>query len=174
MDGTATTSGLVLLGISGVSAVAAPIGGRASDRIGRRRPAVIGALVTVAGLGAIAWMIGALPVNAAAAVPLALLLGVVGAGFGLAGSPRQAAALESVADDEVGVAAATYYTGRYLGGVLGASLAGLVLAGSVTAGSVALGFSLLAAVGLAVAAVSIWLPSQAGSVVDPVEELPDA
>jgi DHA2 family methylenomycin A resistance protein-like MFS transporter len=173
MGGTATTSGLVLLGISGVSAVAAPIAGRASDRIGRRRPAVGGALVTAAGLGAIAWMIGAVPVNAAAIVPLALLLGVVGAGFGLAGSPRQAAALESVAESDVGVAAATYYTGRYLGGVIGASLAGLVLAGAVTAGSVALGFSLLAAVGIAVAAVSIGLPPGARSVTGMAGEMPE-
>ena len=55
------------------------------------------------------------------------LLGVVGFGMGFSGSPRQAAALESVPGDRVGMAAGTYYTGRYLGGVLGASLAGAVL-----------------------------------------------
>jgi len=37
---SATTSGIVLLGIAGVSALVAPFGGRASDRIGRRRLAV--------------------------------------------------------------------------------------------------------------------------------------
>jgi MFS family permease len=162
MGGGATTSGFVLLGISGVSAVAAPIGGRASDRIGRRWPAVSGALMIAAGLALLAWVISGDKVTEEFALPLAALLGLVGAGFGLAGSPRQAAALEAIPAHEVGVAAATYYTGRYLGGVMGASLAGFVLAGSVTAGGVALGFAILAAVGVAVAAVSLGLPD-AGS-----------
>jgi DHA2 family methylenomycin A resistance protein-like MFS transporter len=166
MDGNATTSGLVLLGISGVSALTAPIGGRTSDTVGRRRPAVIGALVTAAGLGALALLISG-SVAPDSAVPVALLLGVVGAGFGLAGSPRQAAALEAVASHEVGVAAATYYTGRYLGGLLGASLAGLVLAGSVSAGSVALGFGIFAAVAVAVALVSLALPGRVRGVATP-------
>ena len=38
------------------------------------------------------------------------------------------------------MAAGTYYTGRYLGGVLGASLAGAVLGRAVTAEGVSLGF----------------------------------
>jgi DHA2 family methylenomycin A resistance protein-like MFS transporter len=160
MGGGATTSGLVLLGISGVSALAAPIGGRASDRIGRRWPAVAGALVTAAGLALLAWAVSGSGATAAFAVPLALLLGLVGAGFGLAGSARQAAALEAAPPHEAGVAAATYYTGRYLGGVIGASLAGFVLAGSVTVGRVALGFAILAGVSVGVALVSLWLPER--------------
>lgn len=167
MGSGATTSGLVLLGISGVSALAAPIGGRASDRIGRRWPAVIGALVTAAGLALLAWAIAGNAVTAAFALPLAVLLGVVGAGFGLAGSPRQAAALDAVSPHEVGVAAATYYTGRYLGGVIGASLAGFVLGGSITTGGVALGFAILAGVGVAVAAVSLGLPADGPRGSDP-------
>jgi hypothetical protein len=87
----------------------------------------------------------------------------VGVGFGLAGSPRQTAALESVAGGEVGMAASTYYTGRYLGGVVGASLAGLVLGGAVTAGGISLGFAILSGVATAVAIVSLGLPGQARS-----------
>ena len=45
------------------------------------------------------------------------------------------------------MAAGTYYTGRYLGGVLGASLAGAVLGAAVTGAGVTLGFGLLALVG---------------------------
>ncbi len=153
LRGTPTTSGIVLLGISGVGAIAAPFGGRLSDRFGRRAPTVSGALLMVAALGALASLPGV------ATVPvMAALLCVVGLGFGLSGSPRQAAALEAVASNAVGMAAGTYFTGRYLGGVLGAMLAGSVLAGGVSPTSVALGFLVLAVVACAVAIVSVGLP----------------
>jgi EmrB/QacA subfamily drug resistance transporter len=47
--GNAQTSGFVLLGISALGAIAAPIGGRMSDAVGRRQPAVIGMLACVVG-----------------------------------------------------------------------------------------------------------------------------
>jgi hypothetical protein len=68
--------------------------------------------------------------------------------------------MDSISGDRVGMAAGTYYTGRYLGGVLGASLAGAVLGTTVTAAGVTLGFGLLVLVGLAVAAVSLGLPDR--------------
>jgi hypothetical protein len=58
------------------------------------------------------------------------------------------------------MAAGTYYTGRYLGGVLGASLAGAVLGAAVTGAGVTLGFGLLALVGVAVVVVSFGLPDR--------------
>ncbi len=157
LNGSAQTAGLVLLGISGLGAVAAPFGGRLSDRFGRRRPVVAGSVCLTAGLiglwlfavGSTAFVVGA-------------LLGVVGFGMGFSGSPRQAAALESISADRVGMAAGTYYTGRYLGGVLGASLAGAVLGTTVTGAGVTLGFGLLAIVGVAIVAVSFGLPDRAG------------
>ena len=156
--GTAETAGLVLLGISATGALAAPFGGRLSDRLGRRRPVVAGSLCLTAGL-ALLWSF------AAGAVPLAvgLMLAVVGFGMGFSGSPRQAAAMDAIPADRVGMAAGTYYTGRYLGGVLGASLAGAVLGASVTAASVTLGFGILVVVGLAVAGVSFGLPDRPAS-----------
>jgi hypothetical protein len=60
----------------------------------------------------------------------------------------------------VGMAAGTYLTGRYVGGAVGATLAGAVLGGTVTASGVGLGFGLLAIVSLAVAGVSVALPSR--------------
>jgi EmrB/QacA subfamily drug resistance transporter len=154
--GTAEMVGLVLLGVSGMWAVAAPLGGRLSDRLGRRRPVVGGSICMTAGLVAL-WLV------AADSTPIAvgLLLAVVGFGMGFAGSPRQAAAMDSIPGDRVGMAAGTYYTGRYLGGVLGASLAGAVLGTTVTAAGVSLGFGLLVLVGLAVVAVSFGLPGAA-------------
>jgi EmrB/QacA subfamily drug resistance transporter len=160
LGGDPLTSGLVLLGISGLSAVAAPFGGRWSDRIGRRAPAVIGSAIAAAGLGGLWLLVAGADGAGAFALVLAAVLGVVGIGFGLGGSPRQAAALESVPAGKVGMAASTYYTGRYLGGVLGASLAGLVLSQAVTAGAISIGFAILAGVAVVVALVSFGLPGR--------------
>jgi EmrB/QacA subfamily drug resistance transporter len=148
---TATVSGIVLLALAGVGAIVAPFGGRISDRRGRRLPVVAGAAVSAIGLAFLA-----LPPVLASAIAVAVLLGVVGLGNGLT-SPRQAAALESVERRRVGMAAGTYYTGRYLGGVVGASLAGAILGTQVTAAGVSEGFTVLAVVGLAVAVVSLGL-----------------
>ena len=155
LHGDARTAGLVLLAISAVGAVAAPIGGRISDRYGRRLPVVAGSLCLTAGLIALWWFAA----DSSAAV-IGLLLGIVGLGLGLSGSPRQAAAFDSIPGERIGMAAGTYYTGRYLGGVLGASLAGAVLGATVTGAGVTLGFGLLALVGVAVVVVSFGLPDR--------------
>lgn len=148
---SATTSGIALLGIAGVGAVVAPFGGRASDRRGRRLLVVTGAVTSAAGLAVLA-----LPGGAGSVLAIAVLLAVVGFGNGLTSS-RQAAALESVDRSRVGMAAGTYYTGRYLGGVVGASIAGAILGAQVTAAGVSAGFGVLAAVGVGVAVVSLGL-----------------
>lgn len=151
---SAATSGVVLLGIAGVGALMAPFGGRISDRTGRRNVVVAGSLVSAIGL-AVLW----LPIGTATPIAIALLLAVVGFGNGLT-SPRQVAALESTTRQRTGMAAGTYYTGRYLGGVVGASLAGVVLGSTVTAGGVSFAFGLLAIVGLLVALASLGLPGR--------------
>ncbi len=155
LAGTAQTAGLVLLAISALWAVAAPIGGRLSDRYGRRLPVVAGSIFVTVGLVALWWFAA----DSSAAV-IGLLLAVVGLGLGLSGSPRQAAAMDVIPTERVGMAAGTYYTGRYLGGVLGASLAGAVLGSTVTGSGVTLGFGLLAIVGVGIVAVSFGLPDR--------------
>jgi len=152
---SASTSGLVLLGIAGVGAVVSPIGGRISDRRGRRLVVVVGSAISAAALAGLA-----LPVGTSTALIVAVLLGVVGLGNGLT-SPRQVVALEATGRDRVGMAAGTYYTGRYLGGVVGASVAGGVLGTTVTAGGISTVFALLAVSGVLVAIVSLGLPSRA-------------
>ena len=151
----ATASGAVLLGLAGVSAVVAPFGGRTSDRRGRAVVAVLGSAICVLGLAALA-----IPGVAGSAIVIGALLGVVGLGMGLAGSPRQIAALESVEPERLGMAAGTYYTVRYLGGAVGAALIGTVLGGAVTAGGVSLGFGMLAVAATGVAFVSFGLPGR--------------
>lgn len=153
--GTPAVAGLVLLGISALWAVAAPFGGRLSDRLGRRRPAVIGSAVTAVGLAVLA-LIGA----GASTFALGALLSLVGFGMGLAGSPRQTAAMEAIGPDRVGMAAGTYYTGRYLGGVVGASVAGAVLGSAVTPGAVSLVFAILAVAATLVVIASLGLPAR--------------
>jgi predicted MFS family arabinose efflux permease len=92
---------------------------------------------------------------------LGILLAVVGFGMGLAGSPRQTAAMEAVEPERAGMAAGTYYTGRYLGGVVGASLAGAVLGRAVTATGASTTFGLLALTAGLVVVASLWLPARA-------------
>jgi EmrB/QacA subfamily drug resistance transporter len=150
---SATTSGLVLLGISGVAALVAPFGGRLSDRRGRRLPVIAGSLVTAAGLAFLA-----LPAGVGSVVAIGLLLGLVGLGMGLSGSARQAAAFEAIPPERAGMAAGTYYTGRYLGGVVGASVAGATLAAGITPGGVSSAFAILAGVMLVAAVASRGLP----------------
>lgn len=156
MHASATTSGLVLLGLSGLSALTAPVGGRLSDHIGRRIPSVIGSLITALGLGALWVWTGRASIELVGA-----LLAVVGVGFGLSGSPRQTSALESVGAESTGMAAGAYYTGRYIGGVLGASLAGVVLGSAVSSAVVAKGFGILTAVALGVMLLSFGLRGRA-------------
>jgi EmrB/QacA subfamily drug resistance transporter len=153
--GSPATGGLVLLGISALWAVAAPFGGRLSDVTGRRRPAVIGSAVAAVGLG-LMWAVGA----TSGTLVLGALLAVVGFGMGLAGSPRQTAAMEAVEPERAGMAAGTYYTGRYLGGVVGASLAGAVLGRAVTAAGASTTFGLLGLTALLVVIASLWLPTR--------------
>jgi EmrB/QacA subfamily drug resistance transporter len=152
---SAETTGLVLLGIAGVAGVVSPFGGRLSDRVGRRRLVVTGSVISAIALVGM-W----LPGGTASALSVALLLGVVGFGNGLT-SPRQVAALESTGRDRIGMAAGTYYTGRYLGGVVGAAVAGGVLGTTVTAGGVSTAFGFLAVAGVFVAVVSLGLPGRA-------------
>jgi EmrB/QacA subfamily drug resistance transporter len=157
--GDPEASGLVLLGISALGGVAAPLGGRWSDRAGRRVPVVVGCMVMTAGL-AVLWQVAGFT----SALVVGILLSIVGLGMGLT-SPRQVAALETVGADRVGMAAGTYYTGRYLGGVLGASLAGAVLGARATPAGVSLGFGILTAVGIAIVVASLGLSGRPGSVV---------
>ena len=115
----------------------------------------VGGIVTAIGLGTLA-SLGA----SATWLVLAALLSLVGTGMGIAGSPRQTAAMEAVGPDRVGMAAGTYYTGRYLGGVVGASVAGAVLGQAVTGDAVSAVFAILAVTGLLVTVASVGLPGR--------------
>ena len=122
---TGLRTGLVLSAPALAFMVLVPVGGRLADRVGRRRPAVMGMSLMAAGLVP-------LPV-AGAGIALPVLvpaLMVAGAGLALASSAMQAAALDAVRPEESGAASGVYATSRYLGSILGSSL--LAAAGDPT------------------------------------------
>lgn len=109
--------GFALAAMSVPMFVLSPVGGRLSDRAGRRVAAVIGlALLTV----------GLVPlVVAGTDVDSALLLGslaLTGAGLGLSNAAVQAAGVEALEPSRAGVASGIFSTGRYLGGIAAAGL----------------------------------------------------
>lgn len=106
-------TGVVLVALSGPSALLAPVGGRLADRFGRR-------LAPLVGLSAMA--LGLLPLAIDPGMGLgglAACLAVAGAGLGLAGAGLQAAAVEAVDESEVGAAAGLSSTSRYVGSIAG-------------------------------------------------------
>jgi EmrB/QacA subfamily drug resistance transporter len=117
--------GLLLAGLSLPMVFFSPLGGRLSDRSGRRLPAVMG-MVLIA--------LGTLPFLAIAPFWSWLLylapLVLQGIGLGLSTASVQATAIETVSLGQAGQAAGLFSTMRYLGSILGSSVMVAVLSGS--------------------------------------------
>ena len=126
-DWSSLQTGLVLAAMSITTALFSPIGGRVSDRIGRRIPSVTGiALLT---LGVLPLAIG----TDATSIPLLLAcLGVAGTGLGLSSVSLQTAALESVELQQTGVATGITSTSRYLGSIAGSTILAQILGSALT------------------------------------------
>ncbi len=117
--------GLALAGMSVLMMIFGPIGGEWSDRRGRRRPAVTGALIAAVGIVPFAW------IDPAWGWPLLVLpLVVIGTGIGLASAPVQAAALQVAGRGLAGQAAGLFSTMRYLGSITGTAVMAAVLGAS--------------------------------------------
>ena len=116
--------GLLLAGLSLPTIFLSPLGGRLSDRVGRRAPVVVGACLI---------SLGVLPFLAIGpnwSWPLYLFpLILVGAGLGLSMAPVQATAIETAPSSQTGQAAGLFSTMRYLGSILGSSVLAAVLVG---------------------------------------------
>ncbi|MEO7803612.1 MAG: MFS transporter, partial [Actinomycetota bacterium] len=151
--GSALMTGFVLLGLSAVGGAIAPFSGRFSDRVGRRTPAVAGSLSMAAGMGLLS-----LFSEDATLIVIAGCLCLVGIGFGLSGTPRQASALESAHASRTGMAAGIYYSSRYIGGSIGATLAGVLLAEQANRANMSRAFGVMFVASLLVAAFTLWLP----------------
>jgi len=118
--------GLLLAGLSLPTIVFAPLGGRLSDRLGRRAPAVVGmVLITLGALPFLAvyptwsWLVYTGP------------LVLIGAGLGLSMAPVQTTAVETAHSSQAGQASGLFSTMRYLGSILGSSVMAAVLSGAV-------------------------------------------
>ncbi len=116
--------GLLLAGLSLPTVVFSPLGGRLSDRVGRRTPVVVGACLTSLGV------LPFLAIDPAWSWPLYIFpLILVGAGLGLSMAPVQATAMETAHSSQTGQAAGLFSTMRYLGSILGSSIMAAVLIG---------------------------------------------
>jgi EmrB/QacA subfamily drug resistance transporter len=117
--------GFLLAGLSLPMVFLSPLGGRLSDRSGRRFPAVVGTVLI---------MLGTLPFLAITPFWSWLLylapLVVLGSGLGLSMASVQATAIETVPLDQTGQAAGLFSTMRYLGSIIGSSVMAGVLSGS--------------------------------------------
>jgi len=114
--------GLILTSLSVGMALLTPIGGRMADKLGRRKPVVIGLAISAIGTIPIA-VIG----STIAIVPLIIGLGLVGVGIGLSGPGGRTSAVESIPVKDAGAGSGTYSTSRYFGSIIGSAiLAGLI------------------------------------------------
>ena len=156
--------GLTLAALSVPMVALSPVGGRMSDRLGRRATAIAG-LVLLGG--------AMLPLAlAGSGVSTPLLVGSLlcaGAGLGLSNPPIQTAGIEVLDPRDAGVGAGLFSTGRYLGGIVAASL----VAASVTGkggGDFAMLFALAAAAAWVSAVLATALPGRPRVVPPSVQE----
>jgi EmrB/QacA subfamily drug resistance transporter len=114
--------GLVVTSMSAGMVLFAPIGGRLSDRLGRRVPAFIGMSFLAVGVTSLAVLGQDVPLRG-----LLVSLALCGVGFGMGAGSLQTSAVETIEPEHAGMAAAASSTSRYVGSIVGAAvLAGLV------------------------------------------------
>jgi EmrB/QacA subfamily drug resistance transporter len=119
----AEQAGLLLTAQPIAMAIAAPISGTISDRIGSRLPGTVGMGLLAVGLFFLSRLDGASPLSR-----VALALVVVGLGTGIFISPNSSALMGSAPRQRQGIAAGVLATARNVGMMLGVGLAGAIFA----------------------------------------------
>jgi MFS family permease len=151
----AAHAGLLLAAQPLVMAIAAPLSGTASDRVGSRLPATAGMLILALGL----FLLASLGATAPPA-RIVLALATAGLGTGIFISPNNSALMGAAPGNRQGIAAGMLATARNVGMVLGVGLAGAILttmlaqspeAASSPALIAAIRYALLTAAGVALA-----------------------
>jgi EmrB/QacA subfamily drug resistance transporter len=122
------TSSTLLGAMSILIAVMSPIGGRLSDELGRRAPALAGSLLVV---GALVMLLSGISRDVSYAY-LAASLAVLGMGIGLSSGPASTAAIESVSSRLAGIAWGTNSMMRYVGSIIGVGILGAILSEGAT------------------------------------------
>lgn len=154
---TPSQAGLILTAQPIAMAIAAPLSGTFSDRIGTRWPAMVGMVVLAAGLVGLAQITATTPLEWIAAG-----MAVCGLGTGMFASPNNSALMGAAPRHRQGIASGILATARNVGMVLGIGIAGAILttyaavdathsiflaipAGFLTAAAMALGAGVAAA-----------------------------
>ncbi|MDF3333939.1 MFS transporter [Lacticaseibacillus rhamnosus] len=118
----AMVAGLEMLPWTGMLVLVAPFAGRAVDRFGEQRIAILG--LALQGIGY--WLIS-LVVNTGYAYSLIVVpLGLAGAGLSMAGPALQKAVLGAATRENIGKASGLYNMFRLFGGALGVTISVLV------------------------------------------------
>lgn len=146
---TSLLSGFVLAAMSVTLAAFSPLGGRLSDRSGKRLPNLSGLALLTFGLLPLAILGKAISLSA-----LLICLVLVGTGVGLCSVSLQTAALESVKRDQTGFASSISSTSRYLGSIVGSGII-TVLLSLTQAGNFKLIFLIAALAAMCAALVSL-------------------
>ena len=165
LAGASVRSGLALAAFSGGSIVLAPLGGRAADRYGPRRPTLVGALLLGAGLMPLALSAGQLP--------LALLAGTLalaGVGLALTFPSMRLAAVEVVPERYAALASGVFSTSRYFGGMLGSIAIAIALGATASIDALRILFWIFTAAAFAAAIPSLALPGRGMGQADAVVE----
>lgn len=149
-------AGLLLTAQPLLMAIAAPLSGTFSDRIGSRLPATLGMAILAVGMLILSRLAPNTPV-----IYAALGLAVAGLGTGIFVSPNNSALMGAAPRARQGIAAGVLATARNVGMVLGIGLSGAILttftALSPTSGifqAVAVGFVVAAGIAVAAAVAS--------------------
>lgn len=147
-------AGLLLTAQPLIMAIAAPLSGTLSDRIGSRLPGTLGMVILAVGMFLLSQLGPQSPLS-----NVAVALAISGLGTAIFVSPNNSALMGSAPRHRQGIAAGILATARNVGMVLGVGLAGAIfttvlahgqLSGSATALFDAIGASFLVASGVAV------------------------
>ncbi|MEX2394422.1 MAG: MFS transporter [Actinomycetota bacterium] len=110
-------TGTILASMSVGMVVLAPIGGRLSDRLGRRIPAVVGMGFIAVGSTSMAITGGR---GGTGSIVFALVL--TGIGLGLGSGSLQTSAVEAIEPEHAGMASGASATARYVGSIVGSAV----------------------------------------------------
>jgi DHA2 family methylenomycin A resistance protein-like MFS transporter len=138
------SEGYVLTAMTTMLIVTGPIGGRMADRTGRARPMLGGYALAAVGMAAL------VPFGKdTTALTFVITLAIFGTGYGLAGPPLNAAAIEAVTADRTGVAAGVLSASRYIGSIVSTILISSLVADDAS------GSTMMFVIGLGVLLASI-------------------
>ncbi len=154
-------AGVALTALSAALIVGSPVSGFLADRLGARWPTALGGLLIAAGL-----VIPVLSGRPDDYLVLLVSLPIAGAGVALTFPATRIAAMDAVPARHAALASGVTSSSRYFGGMVGALVAIAVL--TAPGGGAGVLFGILAAAGLAAAAVGFMLPPAVLSLLDPV------